>query len=643
MTTKNQFDWVDFYKEFANKLLQYKDNRKELVKKVLETYKRTKPELPSLLKGDITDIDPFTVFALFNKTSESKNGDNRKKIISAIADLFGVTTPEPTSFDGIPVTSDLAVRFYNSVGAQKDNDINELWSLFESALTYADSNTLDNRSTLSTYFDRCLKKHGNGTSKITMGLYWIDPDFFLNLDSRNVWYIYQFEKEINKLEKEINKLEKEIDKLEKEIDESKKEIYKSKKEIYKSKKEIYKSQKEIYESKEERLPSDLVNTLPVIKKDEKIESSKYWDITDKLRNYLQEGKSDFKDFKELSYEAWRCSEEINQINKEKGSKKQKKVKDKSNDLVYKNILAPPIDNVAEPEQEYSSTYYNRDMFLKEVYMDEKNYEHLVALIKRKKNIILQGAPGVGKTFVAQRLAYSMLGTKNDSHIMMVQFHQSYSYEDFIMGYRPTNSSFELKYGAFYNFCKKAAADRQHEYFFIIDEINRGNLSKIFGELFMLIENDKRGVELPLLYSDEKFAIPGNVYLIGTMNTADRSLAMLDYALRRRFSFYEMSPGFETEGFLEYKTELNNKKFDHLIKCVKELNDEIMSDDSLGEGFYIGHSYFCNLDKNDSNEKKFDNILAGIVAFELIPLLKEYWFDEPEKVNKWTMRLMDAIK
>ena len=472
------------------------------------------------------------------------------------------------------------------------------------------------------YFDQSIKIYRNGTNKMTMGLYWIFPDFYLNLDRRNVWYIYQFEKEIEKLEKEIEKLEKETDE---------------------SKKEIYKSKKEIYESKE-RLPSNLVNTLPTIK-EKKISFSKYWDITDKLRNYLQEGKSDFKDFKELSYEAWRCSEEINKIdniNKEKGSKTQEKVKAKSSDWVNENVTSPPIDSVAEQEQEYSSTY-NRDMFLKEVYMDEKNYENLVALIKRKKNIILQGAPGVGKTFVAQLLAYSMLGTKNDSHIMMVQFHQSYSYEDFIMGYRPTNSSFELKYGAFYNFCKKAAADRQHEYFFIIDEINRGNLSKIFGELFMLIENDKRDVELPLLYSDEKFAIPGNVYLIGTMNTADRSLAMLDYALRRRFSFYEMNPGFETEGFLEYKTELDNKKFDHLIKCVKELNDEIMSDDSLGEGFYIGHSYFCNLDKNDSNEKKFDNILAGIVAFELIPLLKEYWFDEPEKVNKWTMRLMDAIK
>ena len=236
------------------------------------------------------------------------------------------------------------------------------------------------------------------------------------------------------------------------------------------------------------------------------------------------------------------------------------MKSKSTDWVNEDIPSKPTDNVAEPEKEYPSIY-DVGMFLEEVYMEKESYENLVALIKRKKNIILQGAPGVGKTFVAKLLAYSMLGTKNDSHIMMVQFHQSYSYEDFIMGYRPTaGNGFELKHGAFYNFCKKAEADKQHEYFFIIDEINRGNLSKIFGELFMLIENDKRSVvELPLLYSEEKFAIPSNVYLIGTMNTADRSLAMLDYALRRRFSFYEMKPSFTQDRFQTYQRKLDNKK------------------------------------------------------------------------------------
>ena len=293
------------------------------------------------------------------------------------------------------------------------------------------------------------------------------------------------------------------------------------------------------------------------------------------------------------------------------------------------------DDIEDREVDYP--IYDAEKFLEEVFMDEESYEKLVALVRTKKNVILQGAPGVGKTFAAKRLAYSMMGVKDPNRVMMVQFHQSYSYEDFIIGFRPSENGFELKRGAFYNFCKAAEIDSENEYFFIIDEINRGNLSKIFGELFMLIESDKRGVELQLLYSDEKFSVPGNVYIVGMMNTADRSLAMLDYALRRRFAFFEMKPGFNTDGFKAYRKGLASDKFDRLIHCVENLNTVIATDESLGEGFCIGHSYFCSL------KKATDQALSGIVEFELIPLLKEYWFDEPTKVQDWINNLRSAIK
>lgn len=294
-----------------------------------------------------------------------------------------------------------------------------------------------------------------------------------------------------------------------------------------------------------------------------------------------------------------------------------------------------VDDVEEPVVDYPA--YDAEDFLEEVFMDEESYETLVGLVRNKKNVILQGAPGVGKTFAAKRLAYSMMGEKDPNRVMMIQFHQSYSYEDFIMGFRPSEKGFELKHGAFYNFCKQAEIDSENEYFFIIDEINRGNLSKIFGELFMLIETDKRGFELRLLYSDEKFSVPGNVYIVGMMNTADRSLAMLDYALRRRFAFFEMKPGFDTDGFREYRMGLASEKFDRLINSIENLNSAIAADDSLGEGFCIGHSYFCNL------KKITDQALSGIVEYELIPLLKEYWFDEPTKVKDWANILRSAIK
>lgn len=295
------------------------------------------------------------------------------------------------------------------------------------------------------------------------------------------------------------------------------------------------------------------------------------------------------------------------------------------------------EDVEEVEKSYSS--YTKEDFLNDVFMSEEEYERLRSVLVFKKNIILQGAPGVGKTYTAKRLAYSFIGEKNIDRVKIVQFHQSYSYEDFIMGFRPSDIGFELRKGTFYNFCKRAELDAVNDYFFIIDEINRGNLSKIFGELFMLLENDKRGASLQLVYSDEKFAIPDNLYIIGMMNTADRSLAMLDYALRRRFAFFELKPGFETDGFKSYQLTINNSKLNNLITCIKNLNYAIVSDETLGEGFCIGHSYFCNL----KPESVDDQVISNIVEYELVPLLKEYWFDEPNLVIEWSESLRSAIK
>lgn len=297
-----------------------------------------------------------------------------------------------------------------------------------------------------------------------------------------------------------------------------------------------------------------------------------------------------------------------------------------------------LDDVdTQPEVDYPE--YSSADFLSDVYMSEQDYETLVNILKMKKNIILQGAPGVGKTFTAKRLAYSIIGSKNPDRVQMIQFHQSYSYEDFIEGYRPTENGFTIKKGSFYKFCKLAEDDDENDYFFIIDEINRGNLSKIFGELFMLIEKDKRGIELQLLYSDENFSVPPNVYIIGMMNTADRSLAMLDYALRRRFSFFTMKPGFNTIGFQTYQDSLKSDAFKKLISCIKQLNSKIAADISLGEGFCIGHSYFCGLTAKTATVQT----LTSIIEYELIPLLKEYWFDEPEKIIDWSDRLRSTVK
>ncbi|MBP3399609.1 MAG: AAA family ATPase, partial [Erysipelotrichaceae bacterium] len=284
------------------------------------------------------------------------------------------------------------------------------------------------------------------------------------------------------------------------------------------------------------------------------------------------------------------------------------------------------------EQEEESVPYSKAEFLDEVYMQAERYDTLVALLENKKNLILQGAPGVGKTFAAKRLAYSILGEVNEDRIEFVQFHQNYSYEDFIMGYKPDEEGFKLTPGIFYRFCKKAENHPNEKYFFIIDEINRGNMSKIFGELLLLIEKDYRNTNVTLAYNGMPFHVPSNVYIIGMMNTADRSLAMIDYALRRRFSFFEMEPGFTSEGFKKYQNDLNNETFNLLIQKIIELNRAIEQDDSLGAGFRIGHSYFCG--QTECSE----DWMKCVVNYDIIPMLEEYWFDDKQSLTKWSNQL-----
>ena len=279
--------------------------------------------------------------------------------------------------------------------------------------------------------------------------------------------------------------------------------------------------------------------------------------------------------------------------------------------------------------------FNVDKVLENVFINKGEFLNIVDILSTKKNIILQGSAGVGKTFIAKKIAQALQEDYREDRIEMIQFHQSYSYEDFIQGYRPNNDSFELKNGVFYEVCEKAKKDTSLPYFLIIDEINRGNLSKIFGELMMLIEADKRGYknEIKLTYSDsnEGFYVPDNLYIIGTMNTADRSLSMVDYALRRRFAFIKMKPNYD-KPFVDFllKKGLSNEMILDIIDRMSNINSKILSDDSLGDGFEIGHSYFCSFKSGDHR-----NWINNIYKYEIIPLIEEYWFDDQDLVNQYS--------
>lgn len=288
-----------------------------------------------------------------------------------------------------------------------------------------------------------------------------------------------------------------------------------------------------------------------------------------------------------------------------------------------------------------------DLLAEGAFVERETIEKARAFLEDRKNLILSGPPGTGKSWLALRLAWIKLGNRGpDSRLMTLQFHQSYSYEEFVRGWRPGKEGFELKDGPFLDFCAAARKDDGRPYVIFIDEINRGDPSRVFGELLSLLEKDKRrpecAVRLSLRKPDEKpFFVPTNLYLIGTMNSADRSLAVVDYALRRRFAFLPLEPAFDSSAFSDYmgdkaKVGMDQDLLTRIVEGMGKLNAEIAKDRNLGPGYRIGHSFFSSID----DDTKLDNEwYEYIVESQILPTLEEYWFDQPAKVSEWRDRLI----
>ena len=654
--TRDKYDWIPAYHNLGLGMLKYKNNSEEL-KNIFCTVLKDKLDK----NFEITYCDPV---AIFNKIENFT--DNRKVLIPALEKEMGIEQLRPTDFSGIPSTFWSQILFSSS-----HQDEENIWNIFEASINYANDKSEENKRKFIESYNIAYKSHGK-VMYISNTLYKVNPTEYLSMDN-NVRSLLNDELGIDtenfndgetylNICEEVNKkiqagnysyktfyelsdyawrkyTNKEVNKV---FDESKKYYWLNANPKIWSFSDIKVGEEQTYTSTNDqgnkrRIYQNFVDAnvgdILVAYESTPIKAIVgLCELTKKEKDYSFSFKKIEHFLNPIPYS------DVTEIEELKNMEYLKNPQGSLFKLTFDefNYLYDMIrENNPIAKEDYST--YTKEDFLNEVYINEAKYNDISDLLSRKKNIILQGAPGVGKTFVAKKLAYSLIGEKNPNRIESIQFHQSYSYEDFIEGYKPKENGFDLEKGVFYNFCKKAENDPENDYYLIIDEINRGNLSKIFGEILMLIEEDKRGEQLTLAYSKNKFSIPKNLYIIGMMNTADRSLALMDYALRRRFSFVDVLPAFENDNFKEYQKNINNPSFDKVINKIKELNNEIRNDISLGDGFMIGHSYFCNLIEN------YEDNLRSVLKFDILPMIREYWFDNNDLKEKWENEINKLIK
>ncbi len=692
----DRFTWVPMYREIASLLLGWEERQGELIA-FLEQLREQGLKVTPLTDQDdqgarslLDEIDPFTFFGVFNRGIRN---EQRIAILTAIKELFSVKSTLPSDFDGIPILNNQRSWFISYRSERKPDDVQRLWRVFRLALG---KDPLDDPAFRRAFDDALEVKYTN--LNLTIGLFWIRPDTFVNLDQTNRQFL---------------KLKLPSDGLSG---------------------EFYISTVRNILAKGQPLPElsyqawrQVTNGEPPV-----IDATKdndvwmvgaYWsdnDPPDLTQRFLDEGiwQNGYKDRYLDEVRSMRVGDRIaikaaatqrlnlpfdarnrtvsrmtikaiGVIAANRGDGRVVEVEwDPSftpkewyfytnqqtlwrlrrDDPYAQRLIAFTFSGAAQDYEWFCQQWWGTsktkpgpppeaaelgqaepygisDVLASGAFVSEAELQRALDRLNSKKNLILQGPPGVGKNFIARKLAYALIEARDDGRIEMVQFHQSYSYEDFIRGYRPgKGGQFELKDGIFFNFCSRANADPDRPYVFIIDEINRGNLSQIFGELMMLIEADKRGPKygLPLVYSlpgEPRFYVPNNLYLIGLMNVADRSLAMVDYALRRRFAFMTLKPQYDSKVFRNWLIERNMP--DGLVNLVIDrmmaLNEEIANDPLLGENYQVGHSFFCPKGENFTGLDR--NWFDGIVVTEIAPLLQEYWFDNPKRSEQARQRLI----
>jgi len=573
-SNKRRFGWTKFYEAVADKLLTFRHDRAALLKGIQDISEGV-DGLGYLAEDHYADgttgfVRDICPFTTMGLFNRGVTDANRKIIAAELAKFLGVDEAVPDSFEGIPLLNNMKSWYFPFEKDRAADHIDSLWDVFAAAIKYADSE--DGGEECRSEFATAFD-NANGRRgvawNLTVGLYWARPWAFLSLDRNS----------------------------------------------------------RVYLTKKLSVPIGLHGPK------RRCNAADYLAVMDSLEPRFQEATYPAHSYPELSLEAWLYKDPTAATDdaEDSGPSGDADTEGAGDDLGQETA------DTAVPLVPYSV----EDVLNDGCFLDRAEIDRLLDRLRVKKNVILQGPPGTGKTWLAKRLAFALMGQKDESKVRAVQFHPNLSYEDFVRGWRPTGEGkLALADGVFMEAIKAASKDPASRFVVVIEEINRGNPAQIFGELLTLLEAGKRtpNEALELCYPDvdgkrRPVHIPENLFVIGTMNVADRSLALVDMALRRRFAFVDLEPRLGSTWRHWVTTELGIEAIlvADIERRIRELNERISADARLGKQFRIGHSYVTPAYPLEAGETR--KWYQQVVETEIGPLLEEYWFDAPAEAQK----------